>query len=636
MFSFNLRVFITSLFAPTPDEDVANSSSDSPIADRLPSLAQSRSRTALEFIQSCVLRCLLLQSFETTRIGYLRKDAVEDRLASSTYGSFTQVVGNVGLYATGRLWPIPCAILHMLLFCPDFQLSPIRFGPTDPSFWASAAYKCSSSATSPSSSIRSVSSTATRAFSPALSAWDDDIDSVKFQPNGWESGSRPDVVVFALDVLEVKETFLSRRELKHVERHSPVLAPAESIVLWSPFGDGYLVQCVLGDGSQGRVLLVEEAQSHEYYALKVVPKRLQYSWPTGRAEVLVEMDCMKLALEKELPFVMPLIRSWDDEEYVYFVMPFCPQTLHHRLVKGPINPEEARRIAAELILALRDLHRLRIAHRDIKPENIFITPNGRILLGDLGFAYQGPQDEQTSFYEHLIITDILGTAGYFAPEVIDMDHPTGEYTCKADLYSAGLVLFQVFTGRVTPYYDGEDMGAQWDQIVADPYGWAQDVQDELQFDFLYHMLALEPEERLTAEELLNHPYFTSAAPPADVAGVTSDFEQQSSSGFDWTVLCEHKCSGLEMPPFEGPRHDMEYRLSTEDAKFVATRDQQNCFDEQIYVDATLDASGQPSDFLYKCPPDREVNPHHGRFSSAWELPFTWREGRPVTTYASYL
>ena len=65
---------------------------------------------------------------------------------------------------------------------------------------------------------------------------------------------------------------------------------------------------------------MEEASTHEHYALKLVSKHLQYSWETGRREALTEVYCMRLALEEDLPFLMPLYRSWDDEEYIYLVL----------------------------------------------------------------------------------------------------------------------------------------------------------------------------------------------------------------------------------------------------------------------------------------------------------------------------
>lgn len=122
------------------------------------------------------------------------------------------------------------------------------------------------------------------------------------------------------------------------------------------------------------------------------------------------------------------------------------------------------------VLALEELHRHRILHRDIKPGNILFTVDGKLIISDFGFsrpfgltAKQQPwrlRDEWVlgpgaETYTGVVVSssyDVThrecGTLGYMAPEVIR----TGEfYSYSADIYSAGVVLYEMLNGVVSPY-----------------------------------------------------------------------------------------------------------------------------------------------------------------------------------------
>ncbi|EMD34254.1 hypothetical protein CERSUDRAFT_125452 [Gelatoporia subvermispora B] len=508
------------------------------------------------------------------------------------------MAANVGLRLTGRLWPVPCAIFQLLLFSPGYHLSPLA--------------------------------------SPTSRLPED-----KFVP--WSPVARVGAIELPLDVRGVKRaasssdgldqegtSSISHREDDATASGSSASELEDPLAFWSPFGDGYLLQCVLGDGTQGRVFLVEEASNHQYYALKLIPKRLQYSSSLGRRDAIAELYCMKLAVENDLPFLMPVYRSWDDEDHIFFILPFCPETLHHRVSKGSISAAEAKHIAAELILALRDLHSRRVAHRDIKLDNIFISSNGHLMLGDFGFAYQIP-DENGDPYQHLLPLEFVGTPGYYAPEIIDRDDGTiKERTCKGDIYTMGLVLHQVFTGNTMPYCDGEDDIVQLAKMKASPRGWANSIKDKLVIDLLDKMLAWNPEERWTAGQLINHPYFTNITPSVDTTRNTPTAKRQRRDSFNINALYERKCSGLNMAPFCGPQWRYEYRLTMPDMlDFETDEEQRDAFNEQLMIDAELDAACKPSDFLYKCPPGKETDRRHSDFVVNWDPPYVWKGQVPA-------
>jgi len=124
----------------------------------------------------------------------------------------------------------------------------------------------------------------------------------------------------------------------------------------------------------------------------------------------------------------------------YIVM----ELVHGRLLKdviaaGPVPTEDALRYVDGILEALEYSHRAGVVHRDIKPGNVMITDSGRVKVMDFGIA-RAVSDSSSTVAE---TTAIVGTAAYFSPE-----QAKGESVdARADLYSTGVVLYELLTGR---------------------------------------------------------------------------------------------------------------------------------------------------------------------------------------------
>jgi serine/threonine-protein kinase len=134
----------------------------------------------------------------------------------------------------------------------------------------------------------------------------------------------------------------------------------------------------------------------------------------------------------------------------YIVMEHVPGgTLAERIVKeGSLDVLEAAGIARQVALALAEAHRHGVIHRDIKPHNIFLTRDpfdsvGAVKVGDFGIARALKATTVTD------TTFILGSVRYLSPEQA-MGEPVGP---RSDLYSLGVVLYEMLTGRVP--FNGE-------------------------------------------------------------------------------------------------------------------------------------------------------------------------------------
>ncbi|WP_101847873.1 Stk1 family PASTA domain-containing Ser/Thr kinase [Zhihengliuella sp. ISTPL4] len=128
------------------------------------------------------------------------------------------------------------------------------------------------------------------------------------------------------------------------------------------------------------------------------------------------------------------------DEPPYIVMELVKGTLLKKIIAdGPVPVEDAVRYVDGILEALDYSHRAGVVHRDIKPGNVMITDKGQVKVMDFGIA-RAVSDSSSTVAE---TTQIIGTAAYFSPE-----QAKGEpVDARADLYSTGVVLYELLTGR---------------------------------------------------------------------------------------------------------------------------------------------------------------------------------------------
>ena len=139
------------------------------------------------------------------------------------------------------------------------------------------------------------------------------------------------------------------------------------------------------------------------------------------------------------PHILPLIEFGDENGTCYLVMPLIREgTLRDLLQqRGALPIEQAIPLFLQLCDAVQYAHDQGIIHRDIKPQNILLQGGHHVLLADFGIA-------RTLLDTQITVTGLgLGTVEYMAPE-----QALGQADTRSDIYSLGIVLYQLLTGVV--------------------------------------------------------------------------------------------------------------------------------------------------------------------------------------------
>ncbi|XP_057476316.1 calcium-dependent protein kinase 1-like [Actinidia eriantha] len=261
----------------------------------------------------------------------------------------------------------------------------------------------------------------------------------------------------------------------------------------------------LGQGQFGMTFLCLEKATGKEYACKSIAKR----------KLLTEDDVEDVRREIQImhhlaghPNVISIKGAYEDAVAVHVVMGLCAGgELFDRIIqRGHYTERKAAELTRTIVGVVEACHSLGVMHRDLKPENfLFIDQKEDSLLKTIDFGLS------IFFKPGEKFNDVVGSPYYVAPEVLRK-----RYGPEADVWSAGVIVYILLSG-VPPFWAETEQGI-FEQVLHGDLDFSSDPWPSISEgakDLVRRMLVRDPRKRLTAHEVLCHPW-------VQVGGVAPD------------------------------------------------------------------------------------------------------------------
>jgi len=203
----------------------------------------------------------------------------------------------------------------------------------------------------------------------------------------------------------------------------------------------YRLARLVGEGGMGRVYLAVQPAIGSRVAVKILSDQCARN-PELLERFFAEARAVNLIRHERIVSVIDLAQLPDGRPFI--IMEFVEgQTLASIAAAGPVPLGGLIQVMAEVLSALAAAHAIGIVHRDLKPDNVLVTAEGHAKVLDFGIAKLAPELRQ-QLSPRTGTGALLGTPQYMAPEQIS---GSGGVEPRSDLYAAGVVLYELATGR---------------------------------------------------------------------------------------------------------------------------------------------------------------------------------------------
>jgi tetratricopeptide (TPR) repeat protein len=234
-----------------------------------------------------------------------------------------------------------------------------------------------------------------------------------------------------------------------------LLLPALDLTSGSTFAGRYQIIDELGKGGMGRVYRVLDKKLGEEIAVKLIRPEVASDGVTLE-RFRTELKAARQIVHRNVARMFDL----NEEKGVpYITMEYVKGENLRRLIKkmGRLSPEQAVPIARQVGEGLAEAHRLGVLHRDLKPQNVMIDEEGKARIMDFGLARFLKSDGTTE------TGVVIGTPAYISPELVEGLETDG----RSDLYSLGVVLYEMVTGK-TPFQSESGLSLALKHVVEMP------------------------------------------------------------------------------------------------------------------------------------------------------------------------
>ncbi|XP_064423040.1 calcium/calmodulin-dependent protein kinase type II subunit alpha isoform X5 [Latimeria chalumnae] len=264
------------------------------------------------------------------------------------------------------------------------------------------------------------------------------------------------------------------------------------------FSEEYQMFEELGKGAFSIVRKCMKVMTGQEYAAKIInTKKL-----SARDHQKLEREARICRLLKH-PNIVRLHDSIAEEGHHYLVFDLVTggELFEDIVAREYYSESDASHCIQQILEAVLHCHQMGVVHRDLKPENLLLASKlkgAAVKLADFGLAIEVEGDQQAWF-------GFAGTPGYLSPEVLRKD-PYGK---PVDLWACGVILYILLVGY-PPFWD-EDQHRLYQQIKAGAYDFPSPEWDTVTpeaKDLINKMLTINPAKRITAAEVLKHPWIS--------------------------------------------------------------------------------------------------------------------------------
>ncbi|KAK8893143.1 hypothetical protein M9Y10_021558 [Tritrichomonas musculus] len=279
----------------------------------------------------------------------------------------------------------------------------------------------------------------------------------------------------------------------HRSRQSDNTSPSAPVQS-STIINGYKILNEIGQGAFAIVYKAEEIETKNVYAIKAVAKASLGS-KDDQNRFQREIDSMAVMRHEN---IVQLYNFFSDENNFYMVMDYCPNgELYDFIIKnGKIQENTAALLFQQIASAISYCHSYGVAHRDLKPQNILIQKFPFIKVADFGLCGYVKEDE--------LMKTFCGSPAFCAPECISKVNYDGR---KSDIWSLGVILFAMLTGEFPWNLSNTSVMVQ--QILNADYSFPNYLNAQSK-DLISKMLKVPPNDRISMEDILKHPFLKLA------------------------------------------------------------------------------------------------------------------------------
>lgn len=269
---------------------------------------------------------------------------------------------------------------------------------------------------------------------------------------------------------------------------------------------------LLGQGTFAKVHHARNLKTGLSVAIKIIDK--DKIMKVGMIDQIKrEISVMRLVRH---PNVVQLFEVMASKTKIYFVMEYAKGgELFHRVIKGKLKEDAARKYFQQLISAVDYCHSRGVYHRDIKPENLLLDENGNLKVSDFGLSALAASKHQDG-----LLHTTCGTPAYVAPEVINRKGYDGS---KADIWSCGVVLYVLLAGFL-PFQDPNLM-EMYKKIGKAEFKFPKWFPVEVR-KLLTKILDPNPNTRIPISKIMENPWFQVGL---NVEPVKSEVEAEGST-----------------------------------------------------------------------------------------------------------